>query len=172
MAVKKSTTAQAKKPANAGKKLPGRPVKDLTKIPEKKNALKEEQKLEKNAPVAVQSPVDNINFNVHEVADALNNVNTDIKIDNGLQEIVDKIEENLKPIQEMKDEMKEISERQSSISKEIQEHPERTQEIVSKEIQKAEALKDKLEKALEKAKPQIKGPTAFPTQWWNGVKID
>ena len=47
MAVKKSTTAQAKKPANAGKKLPGRPVKDLTKIPEKKNALKEEQKLEK-----------------------------------------------------------------------------------------------------------------------------
>ena len=32
MAVKKSTTAQAKKPANAGKKLPGRPVKDLTKI--------------------------------------------------------------------------------------------------------------------------------------------
>lgn len=171
MAVKKSTAAQAKKPANAEKKLPGRPVKDLTKIPEKENAPKDEQNSTENAPVTVQTPVDDIKFNPQDVAEALNKVNTDIKADTGLQDIVGKIEESLKPIQEMKEEMKEINERQASISKELQEHPEQAQEIVAKEIQKAEALKGKLEKALEKAKPQIKGPTAFPTQWWNGVKI-
>ena len=169
MAVKKSTAIQAKKPANTGKKLPGRPKKDLAEMsvnPDTDNMNEAE-----NVQQKPQTLADKINFNPQEIAKALNDADTAIKSDNSLQDIIDKIDVAIKPIQDMKNEMKEINERQTEISKELQEHPEQAQEIVSKEIQKAEALKDKLEKALEKVKPQIKAPTAFPTQWWNGVKI-
>ena len=172
MAVKKSTTSESKKATNVQKKAPKTTVeakstsvaKDLTP------SIVSEAEANPNANFA---SMDSIAFNTKDIIESLKKVDTTIKSEPNTDVLIEEIKEAMKPIQEIREETQAINDRYESFAKEIEEHPEDAEKIASQELQKAEALKAKLEKSLEKVKSQINTTkTVFPTQWWNGIKIE
>ena len=114
--------------------------------------------------------VEDIKVSAEEIAKSLDSVDTMIKNDNSIEEISDKIAEELKPIQEIEKKVKEISSNQENFNKALLENPENATEIVMNEIKKAEALKEEVEKIISSTKVEKSGIAM--TTWWNGMNFD
>ena len=84
------------------------------------------------------------------------------------ENIEEKIEEAMAPIEEVVNEVKEIEERRPKVEQEVLNKPEKAEEILKEELKKAEAIKAKVDKIINTKKPNNQNITS----WWNGMGYD
>ena len=82
--------------------------------------------------------------------------------------ITQEIEESLKPVDEITEEVKEIEKSKESLDKILSQPEDAAKKAIEKEIKKAEDLKKKIDKIIttKEVKPQN------VTNWWNGMGYD
>lgn len=176
MAVKKASQIE-KKPA-------GRPKKAVKDVPsEKPAAARKSISVEDEVTERIEKEISELTGRIEEsgavtetpvdidrIAEAIRNVDTSIKEDDGLREVSDEIKEALRPVQEMTEKVSAINMTQEAIDKAVAQSPEKAEELIRNELSKAAALKDEIGKMLNAN--AVSGETRkSTTRWWNGMSI-
>lgn len=104
--------------------------------------------------------------NTEEVINNLSSVDTEIKsLEDVGKEIEDKINKAMEPINVISAEINDINKVTAELNEKITKNPEEAEIFIKSEIQKAEAVAEKLKKVVNK-------PTPNMTNWWNGMGYD
>lgn len=169
----------ATKPSTA--KSPGRPKKAAPAAQEK-NAQKTENV--KTVPDMAEDfvkremeqgkemkDVSEIQFDPKAIEEAIKNVDTTIKSDGGLDEIMNTITEELKPIKKISDEVSKMNAKATALSAAMEQNPDKAMEYAQKELDKVKELKETVEKMLVNAKVTPNKSMPNPTGWWNGMGV-
>lgn len=158
---KAAPAAQGKKVTAAAKTVESRPVPDMAEeLVEKEIAGGKEMK-----------DVSEIQFDPKAIEEAIKSVDTTIKSDGGLEDMMKTITEELKPIQEISNEVSKMNAKANTLSAAMEQNPEKAMEYAQKELDKVQKLKETVEKMLADTKvtPNKNMPT--PTGWWNGMGV-
>ena len=90
-----------------------------------------------------------------------------------IKEIEEKIQEELKPLQDLQSKVSEMLDGQEAFNDAIAQNPENAEAIINNELKKAEVLKSEVEKIIKttdtKSKKKI---ISNMTNWWNGMGYD
>lgn len=123
-------------------------------------------------PVKNEIEVSEIKVNTEDIIKSIENVDTNINIgeNNTLEKIEEKIKEELKPLEGIKEKISEMN-TNNVIEQSISQNTENAEAFLQNEIQKTEDLKKEIEKIIQKTetkRPKISSMTG----WWNGVGYD
>ena len=104
------------------------------------------------------------------VEEAIEAVDTELTFDEDLiTETAEKIEEELEPIKEISEKWKEIEEAEGKLNEILSSNdPQKAENIIAEELDKAQELKEKIEKIINK--PRVSNSNV--TSWWNGMGYD
>lgn len=115
-----------------------------------------------------------IELDPKQVKENLDNVDTTIKDnDSSLEGIQKDMEEALKPLNDIVENVSEIKTDYDAINKEINKNPNDTakaQELIENEIKKVESLKKKVETKINSIDSMSN--SRHMTNWWNGMGYD
>jgi RecG-like helicase len=96
-----------------------------------------------------------------------------IELSENIKEIEDKIQKDIEPILEIKEQVTEMVENQNAFNEAITKNPDSAEAIIKNEIKKAEELKDTIEKIIKTHDTKSKKKTiSNMTNWWNGMGYD
>lgn len=116
---------------------------------------------------------DKVEVNAEAIIESMENVETDIKAEVNIEEVEAKIKEELKPLQEINEQVTELAEKQKEFASTINANPEKTEEIIAEEIKRTEALKTEVEKIIKTTDyKNNKKSISNMTNWWNGMGYD
>ena len=116
---------------------------------------------------------DKVEVNAEAIIESMENVETDIKAEVNIEEVEAKIKEELKPLQEINEQVTELAEKQKEFASTINANPEKTEEIIAEEIKRTEALKAEVEKIIKTTDYKNKKKSiSNMTNWWNGMGYD
>lgn len=123
-------------------------------------------------PVKNEIEVSEIKVNTEDIIKSIENVDTNINVgeNNTLEKIEEKIKEELKPLEDIKEKISEMN-TNNVIEQAISQNTENAEAFLQNEIQKTEDLKKEIEKIIQKTetkRPKISSMTG----WWNGVGYD
>jgi thiamine pyrophosphate-dependent acetolactate synthase large subunit-like protein len=123
-------------------------------------------------PIEEHIEIADINVNVGDIKKSIENVDTTINtdIEKTLEVIDEKIKEELKPLNDIKEQVNEIVSTEV-LENAISKDPENAEAIIQNEIQKTETLKKEIEKIIKNT--EVKKPKITSmTNWWNGMGYD
>lgn len=114
--------------------------------------------------------VENIQFNAEKFEEAINEVDVTIESNIDNENIIEEINETLKPIKELNEKFNELTANQEKINECLQNEPEEAKKIIKEEIEKAEKLETEINKIINTNKKKIDNGNI--TRWWNGMEFD
>lgn len=166
------------------KKSPGRPKKTEPSIQGEKEQTKtkneevasmvdmaEEYIKKEMAEGKELKDISEVQFDPKKIEEAIKNVDTTIKSDGGLEEIMTMITDELKPIQKITDDMSKMNAKAAVLSAEMEKNPEKAAELAQKELDKITQMKENVEKMLANSKITNNKSMHGPTSWWNGMGV-
>lgn len=132
------------------------------------------KKTSENTETTVKNEIEvsEIKVNTEDIIKSIENVDTNINVgeNNTLEKIEEKIKEELKPLEDIKEKISEMN-TNNVIEQAISQNTENAEAFLQNEIQKTEDLKKEIEKIIQKT--EIKRPKiSSMTGWWNGVGYD
>ena len=135
----------------------------------KKTIVKEPPTVEENVIQATEVKVD-----VDALSKSIESVDTTLPSnEEAIKEIEEKIQEELKPLQDLQSKVSEMLDGQEAFNNAIVQNPENAEAIINNELKKAEVLKSEVEKIIKttdaKSKKKI---ISNMTNWWNGMGYD
>ena len=135
----------------------------------KKTVVEETPKVEENGIEATEVKVD-----VDALSKSIESVDTTLPSnEDTIKEIEEKIQEELKPLQDLQSKVSEMLDGQEAFNNAIAQNPENAEAIINNELKKAEVLKSEVEKIIKttdtKSKKKI---ISNMTNWWNGMGYD
>ena len=132
----------------------------------KKKKVTEDVQLENKEVIDVE----NIQFNAEKFEEAINEVDVTIESNIDNENIIEEINETLKPIKELNEKFNELTANQEKINECLQNEPEEAKKIIKEEIEKAEKLETEINKIINTNKKKIDNGNI--TRWWNGMEFD
>ena len=135
----------------------------------KKTVVEETPKVEENVIEATE-----VNVDVDALSKSIESVDTTLPSnEEAIKEIEEKIQEELKPLQDLQSKVSEMLDGQEAFNDAIAQNPENAEAIINNELKKAEVLKSEVEKIIKTtdAKPKKKIISKM-TKWWNGMGYD
>lgn len=135
----------------------------------KKTVVEETPKVEENVIEATE-----VNVDVDALSKSIESVDTTLPSnEEAIKEIEEKIQEELKPLQDLQSKVSEMLDGQEAFNDAIAQNPENAEAIINNELKKAEVLKSEVEKIIKttdaKSKKKI---ISNMTNWWNGMGYD
>ena len=135
----------------------------------KKTVVEETPKVEENVIEATE-----VNVDVDALSKSIESVDTTLPSnEEAIKEIEEKIQEELKPLQDLQSKVSEMLDGQEAFNDAIAQNPENAETIINNELKKAEVLKSEVEKIIKttdaKSKKKI---ISNMTNWWNGMGYD
>ena len=115
-----------------------------------------------------------VNVDVDALSKSIESVDTTLPSnEEAIKEIEEKIQEELKPLQDLQSKVSEMLDGQEAFNDAIVQNPENAETIINNELKKAEVLKSEVEKIIKttdaKSKKKI---ISNMTNWWNGMGYD
>lgn len=115
-----------------------------------------------------------VNVDVDALSKSIESVDTTLPSnEEAIKEIEEKIQEELKPLQDLQSKVSEMLDGQEAFNDAIAQNPENAETIINNELKKAEVLKSEVEKIIKttdaKSKKKI---ISNMTNWWNGMGYD
>ena len=135
----------------------------------KKTVVEKTPIVEENVIEATEVKVD-----VDALSKSIESVDTTLPSnEEAIKEIEEKIQEELKPLQDLQSKVSEMLDGQEAFNDAIAQNPENAEAIINNELKKAEVLKSEVEKIIKAtdAKPKKKIISNM-TNWWNGMGYD
>ena len=135
----------------------------------KKTVVEETPTVKENVGEATE-----VNVNVEALSKSIESVDTTLPSnETAIKEIEEKIQEELKPLQDIQSKVSEMLDGQESFNNAIAQNPENAEAIINNELKKAEVLKSEVEKIIKATDAKSKKKTIFNmTNWWNGMGYD
>ena len=135
----------------------------------KKTVVEETPTVKENVGEATE-----VNVNVEALSDSIESVDTTLPSnETAIKEIEEKIQEELKPLQDIQSKVSEMLDGQESFNNAIAQNPENAEAIINNELKKAEVLKSEVEKIIKATDAKSKKKTiSNMTNWWNGMGYD
>lgn len=135
----------------------------------KKTVVEKTPIVEENVIEATEVKVD-----VDALSKSIESVDTTLPSnEEAIKEIEEKIQEELKPLQDLQSKVSEMLDGQETFNDAIAQNPENAESIINNELKKAEVLKSEVEKIIKttdaKSKKKI---ISNMTNWWNGMGYD
>lgn len=135
----------------------------------KKTVVEKTPIVEENVIEATEVKVD-----VDALSKSIESVDTTLPSnEEAIKEIEEKIQEELKPLQDLQSKVSEMLDGQETFNNAIAQNPENAEAIINNELKKAEVLKSEVEKIIKatdaKSKKKI---ISNMTNWWNGMGYD
>ena len=135
----------------------------------KKTVVEKTPIVEENVIEATEVKVD-----VDALSKSIESVDTTLPSnEEAIKEIEEKIQEELKPLQDLQSKVSEMLDGQEAFNNAIVQNPENAEAIINNELKKAEVLKSEVEKIIKttdtKSKKKI---ISNMTNWWNGMGYD
>lgn len=135
----------------------------------KKTVVEKTPIVEENGIEATEVKVD-----VDALSKSIESVDTTLPSnEEAIKEIEEKIQEELKPLQDLQSKVSEMLDGQEAFNTAIAQNPENAEAIINNELKKAEVLKSEVEKIIKttdaKSKKKI---ISNMTNWWNGMGYD
>ena len=135
----------------------------------KKTVVEKTPIVEENVIEATEVKVD-----VDALSKSIESVDTTLPSnEEAIKEIEEKIQEELKPLQDLQSKVSEMLDGQEAFNNAIAQNPENAEAIINNELKKAEVLKSEVEKIIKatdtKSKKKI---ISNMTNWWNGMGYD
>ena len=135
----------------------------------KKTVVEKTPIVEENVIEATEVKVD-----VDALSKSIESVDTTLPSNEvAIKEIEEKIQEELKPLQDLQSKVSEMLDGQEAFNNAIAQNPENAEAIINNELKKAEVLKSEVEKIIKttdtKSKKKI---ISNMTNWWNGMGYD
>lgn len=135
----------------------------------KKTVVEETPTVKENVGEATE-----VNVNVEALSKSIESVDTTLPSnETAIKEIEEKIQEELKPLQDIQSKVSEMLDGQESFNNAIAQNPENAEAIINNELKKAEVLKSEVEKIIKATDAKSKKKTiSNMTNWWNGMGYD
>ena len=135
----------------------------------KKTVVEETPTVKENVGEATE-----VNVNVDALSKSIESVDTTLPSnETAIKEIEEKIQEELKPLQDIQSKVSEMLDGQESFNNAIAQNPENAEAIINNELKKAEVLKSEVEKIIKATDAKSKKKTiSNMTNWWNGMGYD
>ena len=135
----------------------------------KKTVVEETPTVKENVGEATE-----VNVNVEALSKSIESVDTTLPSnETAIKEIEEKIQEELKPLQDIQSKVSEMLDGQESFNNAIAQNPENAEAIINNELKKAEVLKSEVEKIIKTTDTKSKKKTiSNMTNWWNGMGYD
>lgn len=115
-----------------------------------------------------------VNVDVDALSKSIESVDTTLPSnEEAIKEIEEKIQEELKPLQDLQSKVSEMLDGQEAFNDAIAQNPENAETIINNELKKAEVLKSEVEKIIKTTDTKSKKKTiSNMTNWWNGMGYD
>ena len=135
----------------------------------KKTVVEKTPIVEENVIEATEVKVD-----VDALSKSIESVDTTLPSnEEAIKEIEEKIQEELKPLQDLQSKVSEMLDGQEAFNDAIVQNPENAEAIINNELKKAEVLKSEVEKIIKTTDTKSKKKTiSNMTNWWNGMGYD
>ena len=135
----------------------------------KKTVVEETPTVKENVGEATE-----VNVNVEALSKSIESVDTTLPSnETAIKEIEEKIQEELKPLQDIQSKVSEMLDGQESFNNAIAQNPANAEAIINNELKKAEVLKSEVEKIIKATDAKSKKKTiSNMTNWWNGMGYD
>lgn len=135
----------------------------------KKTVVEKTPIVEENVIEATEVKVD-----VDALSKSIESVDTTLPSnEEAIKEIEEKIQEELKPLQDLQSKVSEMLDGQEAFNDAIAQNPENAEAIINNELKKAEVLKSEVEKIIKTTDTKSKKKTiSNMTNWWNGMGYD
>ena len=135
----------------------------------KKTVVEKTPIVEENVIEATEVKVD-----VDALSKSIESVDTTLPSnEEAIKEIEEKIQEELKPLQDLQSKVSEMLDGQEAFNDAIAQNPENAEAIINNELKKAEVLKSEVEKIIKATDAKSKKKTiSNMTNWWNGMGYD
>ena len=135
----------------------------------KKTVVEKTPIVEENVIEATEVKVD-----VDALSKSIESVDTTLPSnEEAIKEIEEKIQEELKPLQDLQSKVSEMLDGQEAFNNAIAQNPENAEAIINNELKKAEVLKSEVEKIIKATDTKSKKKTiSNMTNWWNGMGYD
>ena len=135
----------------------------------KKTVVEETPKVEENVIEATE-----VNVDVDALSKSIESVDTTLPSnEEAIKKIEEKIQEELKPLQDLQSKVSEMLDGQEAFNDAIAQNPENAEAIINNELKKAEVLKSEVEKIIKATDAKSKKKTiSNMTNWWNGMGYD
>ena len=135
----------------------------------KKTTVKEPPTVEENVIEATE-----VNVDVDALSKSIESVDTTLPSnEDTIKEIEEKIQEELKPLQNLQSKVSEMLDGQEAFNNAIAQNPENAEAIINNELKKAEVLKSEVEKIIKATDTKSEKKTiSNMTNWWNGMGYD
>ena len=128
------------------------------------------------APIVGENVIEatEVNVDVDALSKSIESVDTTLPSnEEAIKEIEEKIQEELKPLQDLQSKVSEMLDGQEAFNDAIAQNPENAESIINNELKKAEVLKSEVEKIIKATDAKSKKKTiSNMTNWWNGMGYD